>query len=166
MKRTKVKKLLSIANIQRTGKALEELIYNISKSKIYLKYCPGALIYTADVLQNLLTRGKKLRMYELEFYCPCTHERELCLWYLELMEQMPTSNFKLDLYLECHPDVAESSHQSFRRTKTFFPSLPTLQTTTWKSSPLQLCINRLVHPLSPTASVGEVAILIGITCSF
>ncbi|EFJ21322.1 hypothetical protein SELMODRAFT_417265 [Selaginella moellendorffii] len=52
----------------------------------YLKYCPSTLVYTVDVLQKLLTRGKKLRMYELEFYCPCTHERELCPWYLELVE--------------------------------------------------------------------------------
>ncbi|EFJ13551.1 hypothetical protein SELMODRAFT_424429 [Selaginella moellendorffii] len=46
--------------------------------------------------------------------------------------------------------LRHSSHPSLR-----------LQTMTWKSSPLQLCINRLVHPLSPTASVGEVAVLIG-----
>ncbi|EFJ29119.1 hypothetical protein SELMODRAFT_410672 [Selaginella moellendorffii] len=230
----------------RTGKAPEELIYNISKSKMsfaeqsvclellntwlrnnekhyeirmekvmkekayisqsiaageemlqvwdekYLKYCPGAPVYTTGVLQKLLTRGKKLGMYELEFYYPCTHERELCPWYLELVEQMPTLDFELDLYLECHPEalsdydndvvevqqlnlgvstqetiqempnpntvepeetvqeipaqeipvptprnprrghheafhenVAKSSYQSFRQTKTFFPSLPT-----------------------------------------
>ncbi|EFJ06630.1 hypothetical protein SELMODRAFT_430510 [Selaginella moellendorffii] len=68
----------------------------------YLKYCPSAPVYTVGVLQKLLTRGKKLGMYEPEFYCPCIHERELCPWYLELVEQMPTSNFELDLYLECH----------------------------------------------------------------
>ncbi|EFJ28562.1 hypothetical protein SELMODRAFT_411005 [Selaginella moellendorffii] len=71
----------------------------------YLEYCPGTPIYTIGVLQKLLTRGKKLGMYELEFYYPCTHERELCPWYLELMEQMPTSGFELDLYLECHPEA-------------------------------------------------------------
>ncbi|EFJ16286.1 hypothetical protein SELMODRAFT_421974 [Selaginella moellendorffii] len=52
----------------------------------YLKYCPGTPVYTAGVLQKLLTRGKKFGMYEPEFYCPCTHERELCPWYLELVE--------------------------------------------------------------------------------
>ncbi|EFJ09247.1 hypothetical protein SELMODRAFT_428301 [Selaginella moellendorffii] len=58
----------------------------------YLKYCPSAPVYTTGVLQKLLTRGKKLGMYEPEFYCPY---------------------------------VVESSHQSSRQTKTFFPSLPT-----------------------------------------
>ncbi|EFJ09345.1 hypothetical protein SELMODRAFT_428056 [Selaginella moellendorffii] len=82
-------------------------------------------VYITGVLQKLLTRGKKLGMYEPEFYCPCTHEKELCLWYLELVEQMPTSDFELNLYLKCYLDFEESSHQSSRRTKTFFSSLPT-----------------------------------------
>ncbi|EFJ29785.1 hypothetical protein SELMODRAFT_409680 [Selaginella moellendorffii] len=126
----------------------------------YLKYCPGAPVYTTGVLQKLLTRGKKLGMYEPEFYCPCTHERELCSWYLELVEQMPTSDFELDLYLECHPDVAESSHQSFRRTKTFFPSLPTATNDNLEELS-SAAMHKQVRPLSPTASVGEVAVLIG-----
>ncbi|EFJ04567.1 hypothetical protein SELMODRAFT_432292 [Selaginella moellendorffii] len=190
----------------------------------YLKYSPGAPVYTTGVLQKLLTRGKKLGMYEPEFYCPCTHERELCPWYLELVEQMPTSDFELDLYLECHPEalsdcdndivevqqlnlevstqetmpnpntvepeeivqeipaqeipvpaprnprrgrhetfhenVAESSHQSFRRTKTFFPSLPTATDDDLEELS-SAAMHKQVRPLSPTASVGEVAILIG-----
>ncbi|EFJ08189.1 hypothetical protein SELMODRAFT_429172 [Selaginella moellendorffii] len=163
----------------------------------YLKYCPGAPVYTTSVLQKLLTRGKKLGMYEPEFYCPCTHERELCPWYLELVEQMPTSDFELDLYLECHPEalsdcnndvveeilaqeipiptprnprrghheafhenVAESSHQSFRQTKTFFPSLPTATDDDLEELS-SAAMHKQVRPLSPTASVGEVAILIG-----
>ncbi|EFJ09266.1 hypothetical protein SELMODRAFT_428161 [Selaginella moellendorffii] len=176
---------------------------------------------------KLLTRGKKLGMYEPEFYCPCTHERELCPWYLELVEQMPTSDFELDLYLECHPEalsdcdndiievqqlnlevstqetiqemanpntvepeeivqeipaqeipvpaprnprrgrhetfhenVAESSHQSFRRTKTFFPSLPTATDDDLEELS-SAAMHKQVRPLSPMASVGEVAILIG-----
>ncbi|EFJ06633.1 hypothetical protein SELMODRAFT_430516 [Selaginella moellendorffii] len=193
----------------------------------YLKYSPGAPVYTTGVLQKLLTRGKKLGMYEPEFYCPCTHERELCPWYLELVEQMPTSDFELDLYLECHPEalsdcdndiievqqlnlevstqetiqemanpntvepeeivqeipaqeipvpaprnprrgrhetfhenVAESSHQSFRRTKTFFPSLPTATDDDLEELS-SAAMHKQVRPLSPMASVGEVAILIG-----
>ncbi|EFJ38246.1 hypothetical protein SELMODRAFT_402006 [Selaginella moellendorffii] len=193
----------------------------------YLKYCPGAPVYTTGVLQKLLTRGKKLGMYEPEFYCPCTYERELCPWYLELVEQMPTSDFELDLYLECHPEalsdcdnnvvevqqlnvgvstqetiqempnsntvepeetvqeipaqeipapapcnprrgcheafhenVAESSHQSFRRTKTFFPSLP-MATNDDLEELSSAAMHKQVRPLSPTASVGEVAVLIG-----
>ncbi|EFJ23611.1 hypothetical protein SELMODRAFT_415449 [Selaginella moellendorffii] len=175
----------------------------------YLKYCPGAPVYTTGVLQKLLTRGKKLGMYEPEFYCPCTHERELCPWYLELVEQMPTSDFELDLYLEYHPgvstqetiqempnsntveleetvqeipaqkilapaprnprrgrheafheNVAESSHQSFRRTKTFFPSLPTATNDDLEELSFA-AMHKQVRPLSPTASVGEVAVLIG-----
>ncbi|EFJ24531.1 hypothetical protein SELMODRAFT_414681 [Selaginella moellendorffii] len=324
MKRTKVKKLLSIADIRRgqewldsiaeicscvrTGKAPEELIYNISKSKMsfaeqsvylellntwlrnnekcckirmekvmkekvyisqsiaageeilqvwdekflssthtgngwlprggtssaefknqprqpflarhmvyrYLKYCPGAPVYTTGVLHKLLTRGKKLGMYEPEFYCPCIHERELCPWYLELVEQMPTLDFELDLYLECHPEalsdcdndvveetiqempnpntvepeetvqeipaqeipvptprnprsgrheafhenVVESSHQSFWQTKTFFPSLPTATDDDLEELS-SIAMHKQVCPLSPTASVGEVTILIG-----
>ncbi|EFJ27450.1 hypothetical protein SELMODRAFT_412237 [Selaginella moellendorffii] len=193
----------------------------------YLKYCPSAPVYTTGVLQKLLTRGKKLGMYEPEFYCPCTHERQLCLWYLELVEQMPTSDFELDLYLECHPEalsdydndvvevqqlnlgvstqetiqempnpntvepektvqkipaqeipvpapcnprrghheafhenVAESSHQSFRQTKTFFPSLPTATDENLEELS-SAAMHKQVRPLSPTASVGEVAVLIG-----
>ncbi|EFJ21968.1 hypothetical protein SELMODRAFT_416888 [Selaginella moellendorffii] len=71
------------------------------------------MVYKIGVLQKLLTRGKKLGMYELEFYCPCTHERKLCLWYLELVEQMLTSDFGLDLYLECHPGL-HLSHTVFQ----------------------------------------------------
>ncbi|EFJ17012.1 hypothetical protein SELMODRAFT_421443 [Selaginella moellendorffii] len=175
----------------------------------YLKYCPGALVYTTGVLQKLLTRGKKFGMYEPEFYCPCTHERELCQWYLELMEQMPTSDFTLDLYLECHPgvhtqetiqempnpntiepeetvqeippqeipvpaprnpqrgrceafyeNVAESSHQSSRQTKTFFPSLP-MATDDDLEELSSAAMHKQVRPLSPMASVGEVVVLIG-----
>ncbi|EFJ07814.1 hypothetical protein SELMODRAFT_429367, partial [Selaginella moellendorffii] len=178
----------------------------------YLKYSPGALVYTTGVLQKLLTRGKKLGMYEPEFYCPCTHERELCPWYLELVEQMPTSDFELDLYLEFqqlnlgvstqetiqempnpntvepeetvqeisaqeipvpaphnprrgrheafHENVAESSHQSFRQTKTFFPSLPTATDDNLEELS-SAAMHKQVRPLSPTANVGEVAILIG-----
>ncbi|EFJ11016.1 hypothetical protein SELMODRAFT_426661 [Selaginella moellendorffii] len=193
----------------------------------YLKYCPGAPVYTTGVLQKLLTRGKKLGMYEPEFYCPCTHERELCPSYLELVEQMPTSDFELDLYLECHPkalsdcdndvvkvqqlnlgvstqetiqempnsntvepeetvqeipaqeipapaprnprrgrheafheNVAKSSHQSFRQTKTFFPSLPTATNDDLEELSFA-AMHKQVRPLSPTASVGEVAVLIG-----
>ncbi|EFJ23106.1 hypothetical protein SELMODRAFT_416239 [Selaginella moellendorffii] len=267
-----------------TGKAPEELIYNISKSKISFaeqsvclellntwlrnneKRCEirmekvmkekayisqsiatgekmlqvwdekflsstrtaPAHRYTQPVFcEKLLTRGKKLGMYEPEFYCPCTHERELCPWYLELVEQMPTSDFELDLYFECHPEalsdcdndvvevqqlnlgvstqetiqempnsntvepeetvqeipaqeipvpaprnprrgrheafhenVAESSHQSFRRTKTFFPSLPTATDDDLEELS-SAAMHKQVRPLSPTASVGEVAILIG-----
>ncbi|EFJ06634.1 hypothetical protein SELMODRAFT_430518 [Selaginella moellendorffii] len=264
-----------------TGKAPEELIYNISKSKMSFaeqsvclellntwlrnneKRCeirmekvmkekayisqsiaageemlqvwdekflsstrtaPAHRYTQPGVLQKLLTRGKKLGMYEPEFYCPCTHERELCPWYLELVEQMPTSDFELDLYLECHPEalsdcdndivevqqlnlevstqetmpnpntvepeeivqeipaqeipvpaprnprrgrhetfhenVAESSHQSFRRTKTFFPSLPTATDDDLEELS-SAAMHKQVRPLSPTASVGEVAILIG-----
>ncbi|EFJ12767.1 hypothetical protein SELMODRAFT_425150 [Selaginella moellendorffii] len=193
----------------------------------YLKYCPGPPLYTTGVLQKLLTRSRKLGMYEPEFYCPCTHERELCPWYLELVEQMPTSDFELDLYLECHPEalsdcdndvvevqqlnlgvstqetiyempnsntvepeeivqeipaqeipvptprnprrgcheafhenVAESSHQSFRQTKTFFPSLPTATDDDLEELSSAV-MHKQVCPLSPTASVGEVAVLIG-----
>ncbi|EFJ12125.1 hypothetical protein SELMODRAFT_425730 [Selaginella moellendorffii] len=123
----------------------------------YLKYCPGAPVYTANVLQKLLTRGKKLGMDELEFYCPCTHERELCPWYLELMEQMPISNFELDLYLEY---VAKSSHQSSWRTKTLFPSLP-MATNNDLEELSFAAMHKHVRPLSPIASVGEVTALIG-----
>ncbi|EFJ21966.1 hypothetical protein SELMODRAFT_416886 [Selaginella moellendorffii] len=176
----------------------------------YFKYCPGAPVYTTGVLQKLLTRGKKLGMYELEFYCPCTHERELCLWYLELVEQMPTSDFGLDLYLECHPgvhtqetiqempspntvepeetvqeippqgipvlapcnpqtghceafheNVVESSHHSSRRTKTFFPSLPMATDDDLEELSSAAIHKQVICPLSPMASVGEVAVLIG-----
>ncbi|EFJ35456.1 hypothetical protein SELMODRAFT_404886 [Selaginella moellendorffii] len=99
----------------------------------HLKYWPSAPIYTTGVLQKLLTRGKKLGMYEPEFYCPCTYERELCLWYLELVEKMLTLDFKLDLYLECHPEALSD----------------------YDNDIVEVC------PLSPTASVGEVAVLIG-----
>ncbi|EFJ17299.1 hypothetical protein SELMODRAFT_420987 [Selaginella moellendorffii] len=132
------------------------------------------------------------------------------LKYYPGVEQMPTSNFELDLYLECHPealsncdnDVVEVQQlnlgvhtqktiQEMPNPNTIEPketiqeilaqeipmlqrapisllgklrhsSHPSLQlqTTTWKSFPLQLCINRLVCPLSPMASVREVAVLI------
>ncbi|EFJ26295.1 hypothetical protein SELMODRAFT_413511 [Selaginella moellendorffii] len=139
-KKSKVKKLLVIADIccdkdwldciaeicscGRNGKASEELIYNIAKSKLsfneqtsclelfntghrnndkrYLNHCPGASVYTTSVFLKLLTSGKKLGMYEPEFHCPTAWERELCPWHLELWRQMPSSPFELDLYLECH----------------------------------------------------------------
>ncbi|EFJ09202.1 hypothetical protein SELMODRAFT_428323 [Selaginella moellendorffii] len=226
-----------------TGKAPEELIYNISKSNIsfaeqsvclellntwlrnnekrceirmekvmkekayisqsiatgeemlqvwdekYLKYSPGAPVYTTGVLQKLLTRGKKLGMYEPEFYCPCTHERELCSWYLELVEQMPTSDFELDLYLECHPealsdcdnDVVEVQQLNLGvSTQETIQEMPNPNTVepeeTVQEIPAQEipvpaprnprrgrheAFHENVRPLSPTASVGEVAILIG-----
>ncbi|EFJ16464.1 hypothetical protein SELMODRAFT_422042 [Selaginella moellendorffii] len=113
----------------------------------------GELVVVRDYACMILTRGKKLGMYELEFYCPCTHERELCPWYLELVEQMPTSDFELDLYLECHPDVAKSSHQFFRQTKTFFPSLSMAIDDNLEELSSAV-MHKQVRPLSPMASVG------------
>ncbi|EFJ21967.1 hypothetical protein SELMODRAFT_416887 [Selaginella moellendorffii] len=190
-----------------TGKAPEELIYNISKSITleeyiraclvelgngwlshggtsstefknqprqpflvrrmvyrYFKYCPGAPVYTTGVLQKLLTRSKKLGMYEPKFYCPCTHERELCPWYLELVEQMPTSNFELDLYLECHPGNSSTLLLTTPEGAVMKPFMRMLQRATIS------LFGRLRHsshpslwvcPLSPMASVGEVVVLIG-----
>ncbi|EFJ21159.1 hypothetical protein SELMODRAFT_417565 [Selaginella moellendorffii] len=109
----------------------------------------SAPVYTTGVLQKLLTRGKKLGMYELELYCPCTYERQLCPWYLELVEQMPTSNFKLDLYLECHP------------VQQLNPRVHTQETIQKMPNPNTIEPEEIVRPLSPMANVGEVVVLIG-----
>ncbi|EFJ38241.1 hypothetical protein SELMODRAFT_402000 [Selaginella moellendorffii] len=132
---------------------------------------------TINKAKKLLTRGKKLGMYELEFYCPCTHERELCLWYLELVEQMSTSDFELDLYLECHPVQQLNLGVHTQETIQEMPNPNTVELEeTVQEIPAQEILvpaprnpqrghheafHENVHPLSRTASVGEVAVLIG-----
>ncbi|EFJ36675.1 hypothetical protein SELMODRAFT_403273 [Selaginella moellendorffii] len=59
-----------------------------------------------------------------------------------------------------HENVAKSSHQSFWRTKTFFPSLPTATHDDLEELS-SAAMHKQVRPLYPTASVGEVAVLIG-----
>ncbi|EFJ36612.1 hypothetical protein SELMODRAFT_404775 [Selaginella moellendorffii] len=70
----------------------------------YLKYCPGTPVYTASVLQKLLTRDKKLRM-RCQIQIPLNQKKL----------------YKIFQYLL----IARAIVKPFmRQTKTFFPSLP------------------------------------------
>ncbi|EFJ34503.1 hypothetical protein SELMODRAFT_405897 [Selaginella moellendorffii] len=164
--------LVVLLNTWNNDKRLESKLENVMKEKLYitqsiaatkvplqawdtkyLNYCPDAPVYTTSVFLKLLTGGKKLGMYEPEFYYPTARERELCPWYLELWRQMPSSHFELDLYIECHP---APTTQNVRRQL----HSEGVQENVRETSQHFIRRHTNVHPLSLTGSVGNVEIII------
>ncbi|EFJ33427.1 hypothetical protein SELMODRAFT_407210 [Selaginella moellendorffii] len=118
----------------------------------YLKYCPGAPVYTAEALSDYDNHVVEVQQLNTRVHTQ------------ETIQKMPNPNT-----VEPKETVMEILAQEILvpaprnpkrgRREAFHENV--LQMMTWKSSPLQLCINKLVHPLSPTVSVGEVVVLIG-----
>ncbi|EFJ30395.1 hypothetical protein SELMODRAFT_409279 [Selaginella moellendorffii] len=125
----------------RTGKALEEFIYNISKTKM------SFVEQTAK--QRKMLQDKDGEGDEGEGEIPA---QEITI---------PTPhNPQKGCHEAFHENVAESSHQSSWRTKTFFPSLPTATDDDLEELS-SATMHKQVRSLSPTASVGEIIVLIG-----